>query len=882
MKYIYSFFTLVLVLSYSQSAFAQCGPTFLESNPKAMILCQGITDTVAFSATGTCAGDFEFQVLNSSNSVIQAWSTNDQYISTNLTSETYFVETRCSTCPGVVIQDTFLVEIIQEPTITADTFICHGNTATVSATEFPNNNITWWDNETIGNQLIDSSSYTTPPLFEDDTIYMQVDGTASIQNSGSNAGSILITEAGLHGFSGGLSADYLEISNLYSSPVNTAGWSLAISNSYTNINLVNTSLWSFPNSFAPCTMISVTDVLNSPNYWGNNMFWNPSYPGWAAIIDDQGNLVDFVAWGWTLADLAGFAPTIAGNVITLGSEWSGISCDPACTNVGPIPYSLSRNGSTDTNTEADFVCQATSLDLVNPGLNCGWGSVYGTCTQEVIVHIDSLPFADTPDTTFINCISDVPAPDPSIITNVMDDYTASPTVSYVGEVSDGNTCPEILTRTYQVADSCNFVEIYHVIVINDTVAPVLEAAPADLTVACYSEIPTIGTLTWTDNCMGSGNVLGTEVSGGSACAEVYTRTWTITDSCGNSATQTQVITVNDTIAPIINFVPADLSIQCPSNLPPMATLPWTDNCGANGTISGVEVSDGQICPETITRTWTIADNCGNTRTEVQVIVLHDDIAPTASDLPSENVEALPLPDISLITDATDNCSTTPVVEWVGDDSDFGYCPENVVRTYSVTDDCGNVAFINQNFSIGDSMPNAAFTANPTVLDDLSNGWVQFQNQSTGASAYTWDFGDNSPYVYDTNTTHQYNIGLTTTYEVRLAATSDYGCTDSATIEILVVQGPLYFIPNAFTPNNDVNNQLFTPIFVAGFNPNDFNFQIYNQRGKLIFESFNPQIGWDGKYKGTECPEGTYVYRVEYGTDESSDPEVVTGHINLLR
>ncbi|WP_159038682.1 hypothetical protein, partial [Brumimicrobium mesophilum] len=165
----------------------------------------------------------------------------------------------------------------------------------------------------------------------------------------------------------------------------------------------------------------------------------------------------------------------------------------------------------------DFVCQATSLNVLNPGLNCGWIPSNITCPHEVIIEIDSLPSADTPDTLFLACYSDIPAPDPSIITNVTDDYTPNPTVTYIGEVSDGNTCPETFTRTYQVADTCNFVERYHIIVVNDTIDPVLEVAPANLNVSCYSDVPIMGTLAWTDNCLGAGNMAGVEVSSGTTC-----------------------------------------------------------------------------------------------------------------------------------------------------------------------------------------------------------------------------------------------------------------------------------------------------------------------------------------------------------------------------
>src|SRR5206468_700431 len=62
--------------------------------------------------------------------------------------------------------------------------------------------------------------------------------------------------------------------------------------------------------------------------------------------------------------------------------------------------------------------------------------------------------------------------------------------------------------------------------------------------------------------------------------KVITRTWTVTDACGNSASQAQTITVKDTTAPsFVNFA-ADATVECPSDTSPAATAAptGTDSC----------------------------------------------------------------------------------------------------------------------------------------------------------------------------------------------------------------------------------------------------------------------------------------------------------------
>lgn len=875
------FLTFITILIANQLSLAQCGPTDVDPTPQVLGLCEGDLDTITFAAQGTCSGNYEFQVENSANAVVQPWSTNNQFYANSNTSDTYNILVRCSACPATVVADTFLIEVVPTATIVADTFLCYGTQANLMASGLPDSVLSWWDTPTnIGNELSTTGSYTTPPMNDDDTVYLHVEGTVV---GGGGQGSILITEAGLEGFAGGTgSEDYLEISNLYGSTINTTGWTAAVSSSYSNINSVNSTYWNLPNSFAPCSIISKTDDNGSSNYWGSNIFWNPNNNGWALIIDDAGNLVDFVAWGWSAVQLASLNVNVNGFNITLGNEWIGNACSAACSASGGTPYSISRIGNTDNNDAGDFVCQPTSLNAVNPALTCGWTTSLITCPYPVSIVVDTLPTASAPDTTFVQCYSDIPVEDPLIVDDEADDFTANPTVQFMGEVSDGGFCPEILTRTYRITDSCsNYTEVDHIIVIEDTAAPVLDAAPSDTTVSCYADIPTMNDLDWTDNCLGTGTVVGSEVSDGNTCPEVLTRTWTISDTCGNTATQTQTITINDTVSPVIEPAPADLNVQCYADIPTMDPLDWTDNCDGNGTLNGTEVSDGQTCPETFTRTWTYTDGCGNTSTETQVIVVNDDIAPTADPLPSVQLSELPEPDTTILTNVYDNCGT-PNVVWEGDSTDGGYCPEQVVRTYSVTDDCGNFILITQNFTIGDLIPIISFSADPMTMDNLSSGEVTFVNNSVGATSFEWDFADGSPISTENNPVHEFDVSSSYVYEVVLVGTSEYGCSDSTMVPIHILNEIIYYVPNAFTPDGDSRNQTFKPVFTAGFDVQDYNLLIFNRWGEILFESNNHNVGWDGTYNGAIVEDGTYLYKIEFGIETDDSREIVTGHVTLLK
>jgi len=480
----------------------------------------------------------------------------------------------------------------------------------------------------------------------------------------------------------------------------------------------------------------------------------------------------------------------------------------------------------------------------------------------------------------VSCYADVPA-----MTGLnWTDNCLGAGVAQGVEVSNGSTCPEILTRTWTITDTCgNVATETQTITIHDQQAPVIDPAPADLNVSCYADVPAMVPLNWTDNCDGSGVLNGVEVSSGTTCPETITRTWTYTDGCGNTATETQVIVVHDQQAPVIDPAPADVSVQCYADIPAMVPLNWTDNCDGSGVLNGVEVSDGMTCPETFTRTWTYTDGCGNTTTETQTVVVNDNTPPTASPLPNMTVNVLPPPDISLISDAADNCGN-PNVVWVEDVSDNGFCPENVVRTYSVTDDCGNELLITQQFQVGDNIPYVDFTPSQTIITNAnldSTGFISFFNNTLGADTYLWDFGDGTQST-DFNTSHTFNTSENGGFVVTLYGYSEYGCVDSASIVIQVRKEILYYVPNTFTPDGDEFNQTFQPIFESGFDPHDWNMTIYNRWGEIIFESNNDEVGWDGTYNGKIVPQGTYTYKIEFGLDYTDAREIITGHVNLIK
>jgi gliding motility-associated-like protein len=95
--------------------------------------------------------------------------------------------------------------------------------------------------------------------------------------------------------------------------------------------------------------------------------------------------------------------------------------------------------------------------------------------------------------------------------------------------------------------------------------------------------------------------------------------------------------------------------------------------------------------------------------------------------------------------------------------------------------------------------------------------------------------------------------------------------------VVVLKDALVFLPNAFTPNGDGVNDWFGP---AGKVPADYQMQIYNRYGELVFRSSSINNRWDGRYKGALQPTNTFIYVISY-KDMQNQPVVKKGTFTLI-
>jgi hypothetical protein len=212
------------------------------------------------------------------------------------------------------------------------------------------------------------------------------------------------------------------------------------------------------------------------------------------------------------------------------------------------------------------------------------------------------------------------------------------------------------------------------------------------------------------------------------CSDDFTieRTWTATDACGSTATAVQFITVQDTTPPFPPASPADLNLECSIDMPPPVDLTASDNCSADITTSPTFTVIPGACSDDFiqVRTWTFADDCGNTSSISQTITVEDIVPPAPpappADLNLDCVADLPSP-VDLT--AVDNCAGPITVSPTANVTP-GNCENDfsMIRTWTWEDACGNTASTSQHLVVLDdqapSPPAPPADLNLQCADDL--------------------------------------------------------------------------------------------------------------------------------------------------------------------
>lgn len=335
-----------------------------------------------------------------------------------------------------------------------------------------------------------------------------------------------------------------------------------------------------------------------------------------------------------------------------------------------------------------------------------------TDTQTVTVVDDTLPHIAAPADAAYTCPSEVPAGHPSQATRgeVLDengnplppgppfDNCGAPSVT-VSDTNNGGagsaSSPLVITRTYTATDAAgNTASASQTITVSDGTSPTV-TAPDDATYQCAANVPAAAAsqATASDNCAAP-NVAVSETNNGGAGSPasplVITRTYTATDAAGNTASDSQTITVIDNTAPTIALNGANPQVvECHTSYTELGATA-SDNCAGSFAATpsgGVNVD----VPGNYTITYNATDAAGNAATPVtRTVTVVDTTKPviTRNGASSVTVECH-----TSYTDAgataSDSCDTSVPVTTSG--SVNVNVPGTYTITYNASDDSGNAA-----------------------------------------------------------------------------------------------------------------------------------------------------------------------------------------------
>jgi len=161
----------------------------------------------------------------------------------------------------------------------------------------------------------------------------------------------------------------------------------------------------------------------------------------------------------------------------------------------------------------------------------------------------------------------------------------------------------------------------------------------------------------------------------------------------------------------------------------------------------------------------------------------------------------------------------------------------------------------------DSLPVADFYHTPPSYISNFHPTVEFTDYSRRAAAWDWTFGEYGSTILQNPT---FTFPDTGKVDVQLAIMHYYGCVDTIVKTIDVEPRITYFLPNAFTPNNDTKNDEYRGGgYFRGIK--DFQMTIWDRYGGVAFQTTDPSEGWNGRRNniGDIAPNGVYVCIVRY-------------------
>lgn len=203
---------------------------------------------------------------------------------------------------------------------------------------------------------------------------------------------------------------------------------------------------------------------------------------------------------------------------------------------------------------------------------------------------------------------------------------------------------------------------------------------------------------------------------------------------------------------------------------------------------------------------------------------------------------------------------------------------DVTLTIMTTTGCiDTITLINPQLIEVLASPEAYFEINPNSPVLVEN-LINITDLSIDAINCYLYFGDGN---YSTNCDTSYKYSSVGNFIIQQIVTNILGCTDTFEINIRIDPDFYFWVPNAFTPDNNQTNDIFIPSLKG---VELYSFQIYNKWGELIFETDKTEVGWNGIPKNSTkiAQEDVYIYRISFKDIMFNEMHTYFGRLTLLK
>ncbi|MFZ5555034.1 MAG: gliding motility-associated C-terminal domain-containing protein [Bacteroidota bacterium] len=407
------------------------------------------------------------------------------------------------------------------------------------------------------------------------------------------------------------------------------------------------------------------------------------------------------------------------------------------------------------------------------------------------------------------------------------------------------------TYTLEVTDGSGCVSLSGPYTINASSSPALSISGADASCNGYND----GSAT--ASTASGASPYSYQWTGGPSTATYNnltagTYTCTVTDSAG--CTDTETITISEP-APLNTSVAGTTTICTGQSTTLTASGGTIFNWSTSETTASITVSPASTTTYSVIITST---PCADT-VSVTVTVNSTPVAVISGDTSICTGQPTTLTASGGTSFLWSNGSTSSTITiFPGSDTTY---------TVAVSNNCGadttGVNVVVNSPPVADAGPDVSIgIGNSTTL--TGNGGVNYSwSPSADLSCTNCQSTDASPLT-------------TTTYTVTV--TDANGCTASDDVTVTVDGTFVIFIPDAFSPNGDNNNE---ELFVRGSGIEKFEFNVYDRWGQKVFTTSDQQTGWDGTFKGEKLNSAVFVYTLE-GNYIGGETFSLKGNITLYR